>query len=57
MKYTNHSSTITMHKPRSPMYPGAADDNYFTATALDILTAIVSGLGMITAILFLLTLN
>ena len=57
MKYTNHSSTITMHKPRSPMYPGAADDNYFTAKALDILTAIVSGMGMITAILFLLTLN
>lgn len=57
MKYTNQSSTITVRKPRSPMYPGAADDNYFTAKALDILTAIVSGMGMITAILFLLTLN
>jgi len=57
MKYTNQSSTITVRKLRSPMYPGAADDNYFTAKALDILTAIVSGMGMITAILFLLTLN
>ena len=57
MKYTNQYSTVTVRKPRCPIYPGAADDNYFAAKALDILTAIVSGMGMITAILFLLTLN
>ena len=50
-------AVMTHPSIRQPMYPGAADDNYFTAKALDILTAIVSGMGMITAILFLLTLN
>lgn len=57
MKHTTRNSALALYKPRCPQYPGAADDRYFAAKALDILTAIVSGMGMITAMLFLLTLN
>lgn len=57
MKYTNQSSTLTVHKSRAPMYPGAADDRYFAEKALNILTAIVSGMGLVTAMLFLVTLS
>lgn len=57
MKHTANSSTLTVCKSRAPLYPGAADDRYFADKALDILTAIVSGMGLITAMLFLLTLN
>ncbi len=57
MKHAIHNSTLSIHKSRAPQYPGAADDRYFAAKALDILTAIVSGMGMITAMLFLLTLS
>lgn len=47
---------LTIYRSRQPRYPGAADDRYFAAKALDILTAVVSGMGLITAMLFLVTL-
>ena len=50
-------SHLTVYKPRQPRYPGAAEDSYFTAKALDILTAVVSGMGLVTAMLFLVTLS
>ena len=34
-------------------YPNAADPTYFTNKALEILTAIASGIGFITAMMFL----
>ena len=40
---------------RQPMYPGAADETYFAAKALEILTAVLSGTGAVTAMLFLVT--
>ena len=40
---------------RQPMYPGAADERYFAAKALEILAAVLSGTGAITAMLFLVT--
>lgn len=40
---------------RQPMYPGAADENYFAEKALEILTAVLTGTGAITAMLFLVT--
>lgn len=49
-------SHLTVYRSRQPRYPGAADDQYFTGKALDILTAVVSGMGLITAMLFLATL-
>ena len=38
-----------------PMYPGAADESYFAEKALEILTAVLSGTGAVTAMLFLVT--
>ena len=57
MKTRNAHANLTVYRPKQPMYPGAADDSYFTAKALDILTAIVSGMGLVTAMLFLMTLS
>jgi len=57
MKYTNQSNAVILRKSRCPLYPGAADDRYFAEKALNILTAIVSGMGFVSALLFLLTLN
>ena len=37
MKHMTHTPT------RQPMYPGAADERYFTGKALEILTAVLSG--------------
>ena len=52
-KYRN----LTIHHCQpQPAYPNAADPDYFTRKALDILTAIVSGIGFACAVLFLLTL-
>jgi len=43
-----------LHSPaRQPLYPGAADTNYFTEKALEILAAILTGTGAVTAMLFL----
>ena len=36
-----------------PMYPNAADNGYFTKKATDILAAILSGMGIMTAMMFL----
>lgn len=40
---------------KQPMYPNAADHNYFARKALDVMTAIVSGMGFATAMVFLVT--
>lgn len=50
-KVTNRPTTV-----RQPAYPNAADDRYFAGKALDLLTAIVSGMGLVSAMLFLVTL-
>lgn len=47
------SSVSHVHQPA---YPNAADDRYFRTKALDLLTAIVSGMGLVSAMLFLVTL-
>lgn len=56
MKHTK-TSHLTVYQSRSPRYPGAADDRYFAEKALNILTAVVSGMGLITAMLFLVTIS
>ena len=38
---------------RQPMYPGAADANYFKQKALDIFTALLSGTGAVSLMVFL----
>ena len=58
MKKTNHKHrnlTVHYYQP-APAYPNAADPSYFAEKALDILTAIVSTIGFVSAMLFLVTL-
>lgn len=50
---TNHNRT---YRPTPVPYPNAADPQYFKNKALNILTAIVSGMGLVSAMLFLVTL-
>lgn len=47
MKHNHYASC------RQPVYPNAADANYFTGKALQILTALASGIGVVTAMVFL----
>ena len=51
MKHTTHSySTV-----RQPMYPGAADERYFSDKALEILLAILSGTGALSLMMLIIT--
>lgn len=52
MKHTMHSRNISRYSTQ-PIYPNAADTNYFTAKALEILTAVVSGLGCLAGMVVL----
>lgn len=52
MKHTTANHNITRYRTQ-PIYPNAADTNYFTAKALEILTALVSGLGCVAGMVFL----
>ena len=38
---------------RQPMYPGAADGAYFAGKAVEILTALLTGAGTVTIMVFL----
>ncbi len=40
---------------RQPVYPNAADPNYFAQKALDVVTGIVSCMGFVSAMVFLAT--
>ena len=41
---------------QQPMYPNAAGPEYYRQKALDIVTAIISGMGFVSAMVFLVTL-
>ena len=56
MKKNHRISKQNTYRPRPAPYPNAADERYFKAKALDLLTAIVSGMGLISAMLILVTL-
>ena len=56
MKKRNRKTNLRVVRNNRPMYPNAADANYFRNKALDLCTAIVSGMGMVTAMLVLVTL-
>ena len=52
-----HTNLYPIHQSRNscqPAYPNAADTNYFARKASEILTAIVSGMGIVTAMTLLL---
>lgn len=55
MKTKKRHSHLTVYKPTQPAYPNAADNRYFAAKALNVMTAIVSGMGFVSAMLFLVT--
>lgn len=42
--------------PKEPIYPNAADSQYYHQKAVDIITAIISGMGLASAMIFLVTL-
>ena len=55
MKNKNRYPHLTIVNPRQPRYPNAADHNYFARKALDVMTAIASGFGLFSAMIFWVT--
>ncbi len=55
MKKNNTNRNLTLYKSNQPAYPNAADNRYFATKALNVMTAIVSGMGFVSAMLFLVT--
>lgn len=55
MKQRKHYHHLKVVKYTQPIYPNAADPIYFKQKALDVMTAIVSGVGFVSAMLFLVT--
>ena len=55
MKTTKKHPHLTVVRNNAPAYPNAADHNYFAARALNVVTALVSGMGFVSAMLFLVT--
>lgn len=55
MKNKKKYSHLTLVKAYEPAYPNAADHNYFTNRVLNIVTALVSGMGFVSAMVFLVT--
>ena len=48
-------SHLRILETKAPRYPNAADHNYFKRKALDVMTAIASGFGLFSAMIFLVT--
>lgn len=46
-------AVITHSTIRQPMYPGAADERYFTGKALEILAAVLTGTGAVSFMMLL----
>ena len=55
MKNKRTYSHLRIVEPKQPHYPNAADHNYFARKALDVMTAIASGFGLFSAMIFLVT--
>lgn len=52
---TAKHSHLQLVNTNYPVYPNAADQNYFMQKSLDVMTGIVSCIGFVTAMVFLLT--
>ncbi|MGM9659432.1 MAG: hypothetical protein ACI3WQ_02420 [Faecousia sp.] len=57
MKKTMKHKHLHVRRPCQPIYPNAADNRYFAQKALDIITAIVSVAGFVSAMAFLVTMS
>ena len=55
MKHHNKNRNLTVVRPNQPAYPNAAEPSYFANRALNVVTALVSGMGFVSAMLFLVT--
>ena len=55
MKNKKTYAHLYVVEPKAPRYPNAADHNYFARKALDVMTAIASGFGLFSAMIFLVT--
>ena len=55
MKHKKTYSHLKIVEPKQPRYPNAADHQYFQRKALDVMTAIASGFGLFSAMIFLVT--
>lgn len=55
MKNKKAYSHLRVVNSREPIYPNAADHNYFARRTLDVVTAIVSGFGLFSAMIFMVT--
>ena len=57
MKQKKKNRNLTIYRSNAPAYPNAADAQYVTRKILDIITGIASGMGLVTAMVFLVTLT
>ena len=55
MKQHKNHRNLTAGKPSQPAYPNAADPRYFANRAMNVVAALVSGMGFVSAMLFLVT--
>ncbi len=55
MKHKRTYSHLRILETKQPRYPNAADHAYFARKALDVMTAIASGFGLFSAVIFLVT--
>jgi len=55
MKHKKTYPHLRIVNTREPICPNAADHNYFARKALDVMTAIASGFGLFSAMIFLVT--
>ncbi len=55
MKNKKTYAHLTVLNSKQPRYPNSADHNYFARRALDVITAIASGFGLFSAMIFLVT--
>ena len=52
-----HYSHLRIVQQKQPLYPNAADPNYFAQKAIDVATGLVSCAGFVTAMVFLATMS
>lgn len=55
MKNNKKYNHLRVVPSKEPVYPNAADRNYFAEKALNVATAIASGFGLFSAMIFLVT--
>ncbi len=55
MKHRKNHSHLRVIRSQQPLYPNAADDQYFVRKIVDAVTGLVSCMGFVAAMFFLAT--